>query len=278
MSKRLPKELAFFLASLLSFSLIFYFLLPQAQHPHTQSRLKAQKTSRLSYLALGDSLTQGVGDATDQGGFVPLLAQKLQAAYSYQVDTRNFGVSGNTSSQILKRMTSNKQLSSSLKQADLMTLTVGGNDVMAVIRKNLSDLKVSSFTHPARAYQKRLGQIIELARQDNPDLPIYVVGIYNPFYLNFPELTAMQDIVDNWNQSTEAVCQKYDKVYFVSINDLLYKGVDGQQAINTSDDDSQVINDALFDGDHFHPNNTGYQIISTAVMEKISETQKNWKN
>lgn len=73
-----------------------------------------------------------------------------------------------------------------------MTLTVGGNDVMTVIRKNLADLQVSSFRKPARQYQKRLRQIIELARKDNKDLPIFILGIYNPFYLNFPELTDMQ--------------------------------------------------------------------------------------
>ena len=33
----------------------------------------------------------------------------------------------------------------------------------------------------------------------------------------------MQTIVDNWNQSTEEVLQKYDNVYFVPVNDLLYK-------------------------------------------------------
>ena len=30
----------------------------------------------VNYVALGDSLTEGVGDATGQGGFVPLLAKR----------------------------------------------------------------------------------------------------------------------------------------------------------------------------------------------------------
>ena len=90
-------------------------------------------------------------------------------------------------------------------------------------------------------------------------------------------MTEMQDIVDNWNTATEDVTKEYDKVYFVPINDLLYKGVNGEEGIvSTSGDQTTVINDALFSGDHFHPNNIGYQIMSDAGMEKISETKKDW--
>ena len=62
----------------------------------------------------------------------------------------------------------------------------------------------------------------------------------------------MQTIVDNWNQSTEEVCKKYDNVYFVPVNDLLYKGIDGKGGVTSSDDSSQSskssqdsLNDAL---------------------------------
>ena len=41
---------------------------------------------------------------TNQGGFVPLLAQSLTDTYDYQVTDSNYGVSGNTSKQILQRM------------------------------------------------------------------------------------------------------------------------------------------------------------------------------
>ena len=156
----------------------------------------------------------------------------------------------------------------------MMTLTVGGNDVMAVIRKHLTQLSVSTFKKPATAYQKRLRQIIELARSENEDLPIYVLGIYNPFYLNFPEMTEMQEIIDNWNESTESVTDEYDNVYFVPINDQLYKGIDGEEGIVSSATKRQSST-MPFSGDHFHPNNIGYQIMSDVTMEKINEINKN---
>lgn len=268
---------AFFLASLLLFIVVFNLLIPKSDQELTKKDFLAQEAKHFNYVAVGDSLTEGVGDTTNQGGFVPLLSQAMTDTYNYQVTYSNYGISGNTSQQILSRMTKQEAIQKSLAKADMMTLTVGGNDVMAVIRKHLTQLSVSTFKKPATAYQKRLRQIIELARSENEDLPIYVLGIYNPFYLNFPEMTEMQEIIDNWNESTESVTDEYDDVYFVPINDQLYKGIDGEEGIvSTSGDQTTVINDALFSGDHFHPNNIGYQIMSDVTMEKINETKQEW--
>ena len=268
---------AFFLASLLLFIVVFNLLIPKSDQELTKKDFLAQEAKHFNYVAVGDSLTEGVGDTTNQGGFVPLLSQAMTDTYNYKVTYSNYGISGNTSQQILSRMTKQEAIQKSLAKADMMTLTVGGNDVMAVIRKHLTQLSVSTFKKPATAYQKRLRQIIELARSENEDLPIYVLGIYNPFYLNFPEMTEMQEIIDNWNESTESVTDEYDNVYFVPINDQLYKGIDGEEGIvSTSGDQTTVINDALFSGDHFHPNNIGYQIMSDVTMEKINETKQEW--
>lgn len=276
--KNILTGFAFFLASLLLFIVIFSVLIPKSDTELTKKDFLAQEATPFNYVAIGDSLTEGVGDTTNQGGFVPLLTQSLTDTYDYQVTDSNYGVSGNTSKQILQRMQEKIDIQKSLAKADMMTLTVGGNDVMAVIRKNLTSLSVSSFTKPAKSYQKRLRQIIELARADNEDLPIFILGIYNPFYLNFPDMTEMQEIVDNWNDATESVTEEYDNVYFVPINDELYKGINGEEGIvSTSGDQTTVINDALFSGDHFHPNNIGYQIMSDVTMEKISETKEEWK-
>lgn len=268
---------AFFLASLLLFIVVLNLLIPKSDQELTKKDFLAQEAKHFNYVAVGDSLTEGVGDTTNQGGFVPLLSQAMTDTYHYQVTYSNYGISGNTSQQILSRMIKQEAIQKSLAKADMMTLTVGGNDVMAVIRKHLTKLSVSTFKKPATAYQKRLRQIIELARSENEDLPIYVLGIYNPFYLNFPEMTEMQEIIDNWNGSTESVTDEYDNVYFVPINDQLYKGIDGEEGIvSTSGDQTTVINDVLFSGDHFHPNNIGYQIMSDVTMEKINETKQEW--
>ena len=280
----LLRSLVGFLLLFLLFVGLFIFIVP-SNHRSSKitDKIRFVKKEKVTYVAIGDSLTQGVGDSSKQGGFVSVLSQALESDFNWQVTSRNYGIAGNTSNQILKRMQEKKDIKRDLKKAKMMTLTVGGNDVIHVIKDNITNLNVNTFSKPAVEYQKRLRHIIELVRKDNKTLPIYIVVIYNPFYLNFPEMTEMQTIVDNWNQSTEDVCKEYDNVYFVPVNDLLYKGIDGKGGVTSSDETSQSakssqgsLNDALFEDDHFHPNNTGYQIMSDAILKRINQTKKEW--
>ncbi|MGT2926195.1 SGNH/GDSL hydrolase family protein [Streptococcus cuniculipharyngis] len=259
----------FFLGSLtLLFFILFDYLIPKSKVSLNGKEVERKVSQQFNYVAIGDSLTEGVGDSSQQGGFVGLLKEDLARTYQYKVKASNYGLAGNTSQQILTRMEKNQDLQNQLQIADLVTLTVGGNDLIQVIRKNFAQLTVASFAEPMQNYQKNLRQMITLARQQQDKLPIYIIGIYNPFYLNFQELTEMQEVVDQWNQATEAVSQDYQGVYFVPVNDLLYKGT-GEQTTPT--------NDVLFAEDNFHPNTLGYQIIANAVMEKLNETRKDWQ-
>lgn len=273
------KILEMILYSLVTFLVCFFlvnWLLPSAEPVMTKPSASAKKKV-VTYVAIGDSLTKGVGDSTNQGGFVPLLAQSLTNETDLEFKAINYGVSGNTSSQILSRMQEKKEIQKDLKQAQLLTITVGGNDLRKAILEDTSNLDLDRFDKPSKTYVKNLKQIIELARKDNPNLPIYVVGIYNPLYLNFPDLTELQTLVDQWNQRTEETLSAYQGVYFVPINDLLYKGIDGQSGVTESELGKETVtNDALYDEDSFHPNNTGYEIMKEAVLEKIHATQKKW--
>lgn len=273
------KILEMILYCLVTFLVCFFlvnWLLPSAEPVMTKQSTSAQKKT-VTYVAIGDSLTKGVGDSTNQGGFVPLLAQSLTNETGLEFNAINYGVSGNTSSQILSRMQEKKEIRKDLKRAQLLTITVGGNDLRKAILEDTSNLDLDRFEKASKAYEKNLKQIIELARKDNPDLPVYVVGIYNPLYLNFPDLTELQTLVDQWNQRTEVTLSAYQGVYFVPINDLLYKGIDGKSGVTESELGKETVtNDALYDEDSFHPNNTGYEIIKEAVLEKIHATEKKW--
>ena len=273
------KILEMILYCLVTFLVCFFlvnWLLPSAEPVMTKPSTSAKKKV-VTYVAIGDSLTKGVGDSTNQGGFVPLLAQSLTNESGLEFKAINYGVSGNTSSQILSRIREKKEIGKDLKQAQLLTITVGGNDLRKAILEDTSNLDLDRFEKASKTYEKTLKQIIELARKDNPDLPIYVVGIYNPLYLNFPDLTELQTLVDQWNQRTEVTLSAYQGVYFVPINDHLYKGIDGKSGVTESELGKETVtNDALYDEDSFHPNNTGYEIIKEAVLEKIHATEKKW--
>ena len=255
------------------FTVISHFLIRPAGSELSNKDLKSALTQkRLNYVAIGDSLTEGVGDQTNQGGFIPLLSNAISEISDVNVVSQNFGVAGNTSTQIYKRMTKEKKIQSAIKKADVITITVGGNDVMKVIRTQLTNLTENSFEKPAQTYRKQLTEIFDFIRDNNPNAQVYVLGIYNPFYLNFPDITEMQDIINHWNQTTQETIAQQKQMYFVPINDLLYQGVNGSKGVTTSDGEVQTItNNALFEEDHVHPNNIGYQIMSDAVAEAYKE-------
>ena len=96
------------LGLLLAFSLIYrplYFVVPSThQSSKIAEKIKSIKNEKVTYVAIGDSLTQGVGDSSNQGGFVPVLSQALESDFDWQVTSRNYGIAGNTSNQILKRV------------------------------------------------------------------------------------------------------------------------------------------------------------------------------
>ncbi len=77
------------------------------------------------------------------------------------VETENYGVNGERSDQILKRVKTKEEIRNNIKTADFITLTVGGNDLMKVIQNNLFGLTVNSFKKPLKNYQENVTELLE---------------------------------------------------------------------------------------------------------------------
>ena len=278
MMKNFIRTFAGFLLAILLILGLFLLAFPKAgDRFRTEKKVSALSAKHVSYAALGDSLTEGVGDATGQGGFVPLFAKDIENKTDSSVSSQNFGKAGDTSTQIYNRMMKSKKITDGLKKADIITITIGGNDVLKVIRDNvskLSSMTEKDFTKPEELYQARVKKLLDKIREDNPKAQIYVLGIYNPFYLNFPELTVMQNVIDSWNTATAGVVSQEKNTYFIPINDLLYKGSGDKQAVESGSTSDAVSNNLLYIEDHFHPNNVGYQLMADAVFASYKEVNQ----
>jgi lysophospholipase L1-like esterase len=268
------------------------FLVLQQAFPKAQPRLNGTRQvatekykETIRYTALGDSLTEGVGDDTKRGGFVPIVANDLQEEFQLiSVEVENYGVAGERSDQIYKRLKKETEIQNNMAESDIITLTVGGNDLMKVIQNNIFGLSMKTFEKPLKKYQTQLTELLTELRNLNPHAPIYVVGVYNPFYVNFPEITDMQTIVDNWNEGTKEIVEENENVYFIPINELIASGL-GEPAITVQTEDSSietgndlniVKNNVLYDKDKFHPNNIGYQLMAKAVKDELISTKNEW--
>ncbi|WP_288227028.1 SGNH/GDSL hydrolase family protein [uncultured Enterococcus sp.] len=259
--------------------LILFLTIPKAESRIRVVRDESQNYKKsVHFVAVGDSLTEGVGDQTKRGGYVPLVADALQQKYGLtSIEKNNYGVSGERSDQILKRVKKDTDLRSSLASADFITMTVGGNDLFQAFQKNLTAKNAKQFDRPIKKYGEHVKNILEEMRELNPNAPIYIIGIYNPYFLNFPDIKAMQTVVDNWNDETQSLTKETKNCFFVPVNDLLYKGIATKDSGQTNESsNSEVKNNALYDEDNFHPNNLGYQLMATAIQEKIVETKDLW--
>lgn len=278
MMKNFIRTFAGFLLAILLILGLFLLAFPKAgDRFRTEKKVSALSVKHVSYAALGDSLTEGVGDATGQGGFVPLFAKEIENSTGGSVSSQNFGKAGDTSTQIYNRMMKSKKITDGLKKANIITITIGGNDVLKVIRDNvtkLSSMTEKDFVKPEELYQARVKKLLDKIRENNSQAQIYVLGIYNPFYLNFPDLTVMQNVIDSWNTATAGVVSQEKNTYFIPINNLLYKGSGDKQAVEADSSTSAVANNLLYTEDHFHPNNIGYQIMADAVFASYKEVNQ----
>ncbi|WP_413309349.1 SGNH/GDSL hydrolase family protein [Bacillus sp. 1P10SD] len=210
---------------------------------------------KLTVVSAGDSLTKGIGDSTGSGGYLPYLESMLEKEKGIQeVDFYNFGVKGNRTTQLLKRLQS-PEMKIAIKKADLVILTIGGNDIMKVVKDHFSNLQVSDFMKERENYKDHLTQIMEAIVQENPDASIVLVGLYNPFSKWFSDIKEMDQIVADWNQTGQMVIANYPHAYFVPIEDVF---------LNAAED--------LLYTDNFHPNNKGYELIAQRLNQTLGES------
>lgn len=258
-------------------------LIPKADKIRLSESTETSTEKRMDMLrisAVGDSLTEGIGDTTHTGGYVPLLQTDLSERFPIDVvQAENFGKSGDRSDQILKRLKKNEEMQNSVRKADVILLTVGGNDLMKVIQSKIfNKLSIKTFIKPREKYQKQLDKLYEEIRVLNPTAPIYQLGIYNPFYKSFSEIEEMQEVVDYWNEGSQNFVDEQDNAFFVPINDEIYNGLPELETTASTElkMNSSAINDLISEEDSFHPNNLGYQIIANAFRTKMESTKTEW--
>lgn len=112
---------------------------------------------------------------------------------------------------------------------------------------------------------------------------MYVFGVYNPFYVYFPNLTAMTTSVKTWNNTTQAALGDFDHMYYVDIDSVLTKGANTQA--NSKADKKKLEsamsgsskNPLIFESDHFHPNNAGYALMTSQLWKKMQATESTWE-
>ncbi|GGM33170.1 hypothetical protein GCM10011351_19020 [Paraliobacillus quinghaiensis] len=204
-------------------------------------------------VAIGDSLTQGVGDNANNDGYVGRIEDTFSNE-DYRVDIDNFGKRGNRSDQLLKRL-EDEEIRESIEEADMVLLTIGANDIMNVVKNNFMNLNEEPFAIERTAYEQRLREIFDTIFALNPDTEIYLIGFFNPFEGYFEDIDELDQILTNWNNTGRRLTLQYAQAHFVPTNDLF-----------------QIEDVSLLADDNFHPNATGYTLIAERTLTYIRPT------
>jgi acyl-CoA thioesterase I len=186
------------------------------------------------YLALGDSLTQGVGAVDETTGAFPALLAEHWRADGCDVELQNVGISGYTAGQILAEQV--PQIESF--QPTIITFQAGGNDIANGIpideyRENVKQVLSSAKGSGAR--------VIVLAQNDWARSPVGV----------------------DYGESVPQQRAAYDDVLIEEASAIGAEFVDLRELYKQQADEGQWVEDGL------HPTPEAYQQWADRLTEKV---------
>ena len=152
-----------------------------------------------SYVALGDSITTGYGltDA-ENDGFAALVANKN----GYELT--NLAEDGATSSDLLK-VVQDEENADILQNADLITITIGGNDLMGALYQFLAD-KYNEGKDESNQIDAQRVQIALVDEEDEIHSAVLLTALFN--ISNFATSNRANDALDTVADSLGDVIEK----------------------------------------------------------------------
>lgn len=226
---------------------------PKQQPPTTQKDSQTKKIPKTGLLVgLGDSLTRGIGD--EKGiGYLGLVRQQLLEKNS-SVQITNLAISGQTSSQLVEQL-KQPQVQNQLAGAEWITLTIGGNDLKNNI-EGFEKLDTTKVEKSREAFTNHLKEILTSIRTQNPESPIFLFSLYNP-YGDLEESQLTSQTVMKWNETIQSASSAFPEVIVIPTYDLF-----------------QLQPSKYLASDHFHPNHLGHQRFAARLMQVIQDNNQ----
>lgn len=208
-----------------------------------ESKEKAVKHEEL--VALGDSLTHGVGDAG--AGYAGNLQEALTDSQHKTVTVHNFGIPGQQSDGLLKQL-KGEDIRERINKADYIILFIGTNDLVKSNGGDLSPIYEDRIEAGKEDYTKNLKEILAIIRKENDNAPVLLLGLFNPY----PSSEKIEEVVDDWNNTSKEIVSNDSRVKYIPTNGLF------------KEKSKTYFSDAL------HPNSEGYELITKKIIEEYN--------
>ncbi|WP_158289406.1 GDSL-type esterase/lipase family protein [Paenibacillus flagellatus] len=195
-------------------------------------------------LAIGDSLTAGVGAPPEQS-FVQQYIRLAETSLGRTILAENAGRSGATSGDILQLVRTDPAIKAAAERSAVITLTAGGNDLIQAAKRFYFDSDPRHLMTALKQYQRNVAHILETihaVKAGSGPYAVVALGLYNPL----PEFEEAAFWVGKFNE------------HLRSFNSGSVRVVDVY-------DDFLGREDDYLSDDRFHPNGEGYRIIAERV-------------
>lgn len=218
------------------------------------------KTDKINYLALGDSLSLGIdSNGNTNYGYSNVIANYLKKKYKINQYTNEFSKSGARINDLLYNIETNQtininneslSLKKCLRESDLVTLSIGGNDLLSKITLSTTTVEtldddeiIKIIDETLKDLDKLLKELRKYAKED-----IILLGYYNPYNNNY---TNMDRLFAYLNTKTTNLCEKYDIEYIELY--ILFKN----------------NKNYLPNPTNIHPSTEGYQAIANKIIKNL---------
>lgn len=229
--------------------IIIFFIILILFGTYTGIRGSSASTKVINLVALGDSITHGIGDPAKKG-YIEEVKAKLSDKQKTPVKVSNFAIPRYSTDKVLEQLQDNK-INAQLKKANYIILYIGTNDFRKSANYQFNPLDVKKINEGKVTFTTNLTKILENIRKDNPRAPIFVLGLYQPYveYSNHQEILST---IKEWNNGIVKVASNFNSTYFVATLDLF-----------------QGKPKSTYFSDSLHPNPAGYNLIANRLSEKV---------
>ncbi|URZ03604.1 SGNH/GDSL hydrolase family protein [Clostridium felsineum] len=207
-------------------------------------------TNAYNILVMGDSLAKGTGDEKGKG-FSGYFADYFRKKNNKNVKIDNIAVNGDVSNGLLQ-IVKNKDTENLIKKANMIFISIGGNEVSKFKFENT--ISAIDLKNTEDKYVDNVMDIVKLIRDNNSKCTVVFIGLYNPFGNSIG--TDKIELLNTWNYRTQNIIADDSNAVFIPTYDLFKYDTEKYLTI-----------------DNFHPNSSGYK----AIAQRIEEVLKSHK-
>jgi lysophospholipase L1-like esterase len=257
------------LLALLSFSAWIYYPQYQINKIKQENAPTTEKTNKLTYidyyrtipdstinhLALGDSIIRGYR-IRDEENIISQFSTQLGVETGKQVLSQNEGVIGITSER-LNVLVKDGVYDEAIKEADIITVNVGGNDILKLVKQSDIYSALKSFDSLQEGFSKNLAEITSRLGELNPSATIVLLELYNPMPADHQFYSLADKLLPQWNLMIYEAANSTSSSIVVQTTNVI---------------NSKNLEYLASDG--VHPNPSGNTAISSQMLKQFQQQHK----